>query len=105
MPTGIGDVPVVDAAATFDEAAATGCASIVHRDLDHPAVVTLRVADRRVTSAEATVLTGGPKDHNDWDDPHAVEPAPLAVTVGEDGTVQLTAPAPSHVVVRFRTQP
>lgn len=101
MSTRRGDVPVVDAAATFDERSGTGCVSIVHRDPDRVAEVAVRVADRPIAVTGASLLHGRPKAHNDWAHPHAVEPTSIEVVGDGDGVLRLTMPAPSHVVIRI----
>jgi alpha-N-arabinofuranosidase len=100
LSTRRGDVPVIDVAATYDDATATGCVSIVQRDPDREVDVVVRVADRPVTVTNARVLHAHPKTHNDWDDSEAVIPVPLR-TVTDDGTIRMTLPAPAHAVLQF----
>jgi len=96
-----GDVPTVDAAATFDDATGTGCISIVNRSTTDAADIVVRVADRKVRVTEASVLHAAPKAANDWDAPGVVAPTSIAVTAADDGALHVTVPAPAHVVVRF----
>ena len=95
-----GDVPAVDAVATFDAATGTGCVSIVNRSTTDTADVTIRIADRTVTATAATVLHGPPKAANGWDAPDMIAPTAIAVT-SADGALRLAVPAPAHAVVRF----
>jgi alpha-N-arabinofuranosidase len=103
VPTRRGDVPVVDAAATFDGTSGAGCISLVHRDPDRGADVLVRVADRSVTVTGARLLHAHPKAHNDWGDPNAVTLRSVEPIAGDDGALHVTLPAPSHLVVTFST--
>jgi len=103
LSTRIGDVPVVDVVATFDETIEGGCLSIVHRDTHRDADVIIRIADRRVTVTSSQVLHAHPKTSNSWDDPHAVGPQSLATATDDDGAIRMRLPAPSQVVLRFAT--
>ena len=105
LSTRRGDVPVIDAAGTFDDTTGTGCISIVHRDPDREADVVVRIADRPVTVDSARLLHAHPKTHNDWDKPNAVRPTAVDSTAGADGTIHVTLPAPALVVLRFSTVP
>jgi alpha-N-arabinofuranosidase len=99
-----GDVPVLDAAAAFDEASGDLLVSLVNRDPANELEVDVDVADRRCTVDEVQVLAGHPKAHNTWDDPHAV-----ALRSGEakvtDDAVHVRLPAPSHTVLRLSSAP
>jgi alpha-N-arabinofuranosidase len=105
LTTRRGDVPALDVAATFDEASGTGSVSIVNRSPAEAAEVAVHIADRTLAVTDAVVLQGDPKAINDWDAPDVVAPAPIAVRADGDGTLRLTAPAPSHVVIRLGPPP
>jgi alpha-N-arabinofuranosidase len=101
LSTRRGEVPAIDVAATFDDATGAGCVSIVNRMTEDTSDVVVRVADRRATVIETKVLHGLPKAANDWDAPNVVAPASISVAADDDGALRLTAPGPSHVVIRF----
>jgi alpha-N-arabinofuranosidase len=103
LATRTGDVPVVDVAATYDEAAGRGCVSVVHRDPDRGADAVIRIADRRVSVIDCQILHAHPKASNGWADPHAVRPQPLATAIDDDGALRVRLAAPSQAVVRFAT--
>ncbi len=103
LSTRRGDAPVVDVAATFDDATGTGCVSIVHRDPARETHVVVRVADREVTSTSARLLHAHPVTRNEWDDREAVKPIPVDTVAGDDGAIHVMLPAPAHVVLRFST--
>ena len=100
-----GDVPVVDAAATFAEDSGAMIVSLVNRDPERAINVVVRVDDRQCTPGTVEVLTGPPKAHNGWDRPDVVAPAPGKARLGGDGGVVVHLPAPSQVVVRLSTEP
>jgi alpha-N-arabinofuranosidase len=100
LSTRRGDVPVVDAAATFDEEGSAASVSLVNRDHRLPADVTIAVTGPASswTTTSALVLTGDPKAANTWDRPEAVAPSPVAVIAGPDG-LRVTLPPASHAVL------
>ena len=100
-----GDIPVIDVAATFDDQTGTGSVSLVNRDANKPVDVQLRISDRVMTIASATVLHAHPKAQNDWDSPNTVAPTDLAVFSHDDGTLRFRLPAPAHAVLQLRTSP
>ncbi len=100
-----GDIPVIDVAATFDEQTGTGSVSLVNRDANKPVDVQLRISDRAMTIASATVLHAHPKAQNDWDSPNTVAPTDLPVFSHDDDTLRFRLPAPAHAVLKLRTSP
>ncbi len=100
-----GDVPSLDAAATYD--AATGRVSLflTNRDASAPLTVDVALNDRRIVAASSATALGGtdPKAANTWGDPHRVRPTGATVTVA-DGRARATVPAPGFVSVLLETK-
>ena len=98
-----GEVPVLDAAAAYDETTGRLCMSLVNRSTTDALRVTLDAADLTMQSDAAGELIthDDPKAHNDWDAPQRVTPKALAVEIGDDGRATLTLPRLSHAVVRI----
>jgi alpha-N-arabinofuranosidase len=97
-----GEVPVIDVAATYDDANATACVSLVNRDPTAPVEVTIDVAGATFDVARAQVITGDPKAHNDWNAPDVIRPIEADVRIDDRGTVHVALPAPSHTVISLR---
>lgn len=94
-----GDVPVIDVAATIDDAAGNATVSLVNRDHTRPVDTVIRVADRTCHIEHVNVLAGEPKLGNTWENPDAVRPVPGTAGVADDGSIRVQLPAASHVVV------
>jgi alpha-N-arabinofuranosidase len=103
MATRRGDVPVVDVAATFDEASGTALVSLVNRDPARPAEVTVHLADRRGAVQAVQVLDGAPEATNTWEKPNVVVPHSGTARVDERGAVVVQLTAPSLTVLRLAT--
>jgi alpha-N-arabinofuranosidase len=99
LATRRGDVPIIDAAATYDDVANTGCVSIVNRSVDRPVDLVVRIADRSMRVGTAQLLHAEVKAHNDWDAAPAVTPTSIATTIDDDGGIRVRLPAPCHVVL------
>jgi len=99
-----GNVPVLDAAATFDPESGVVTAFLVHREREHPLTVDLRLDDRRLMGkASAIVLGGGPVQvQNDWDNPERVQPREGRLEQG-DMACRVEVPAPGLAVVQMPT--
>jgi len=99
-----GEVPSLDAAATFDEANGRVSVFLTNRDVNRPLPVTIGLNDRWIEgTAEAGVLTGRPKDFNGWEQPNVVRPKPLHVTV-ENGRAVVEIPAPGFAWISLQTR-
>lgn len=99
-----GNVPVLDAAATFDPESGVVTAFLVHRERERPLTVDLRLEDRRLMGkASATVLGGGGVQlQNDWDSPDRVQPREGRIEQG-DTACRIEIPAPGLAVVQIPT--
>ena len=97
-----GEVPMLDAAASHDEASKTAAFFLVNRSQQEELLVTIDVADRPLVRViGASVLGGGDvKQANTWDDPHRVVPVRGAATIDDRGALQIRIPAPGLAVVR-----
>ena len=97
-----GEVPVLDAAASHDEASKTVAFFLVNRSQQEELLVTIDVAGRPLGRViGASVLGGGDvKQANTWDDPHRVVPVRGAATIDDRGALQIRIPAPGLAVVR-----
>ena len=105
LATRRGDVPVIDVAATYDDADENGgmaSVSLVNRDPTAAVEVSIDVAGARFEVAHAWVITGDPKAHNDWGAPDVVRPMKIDVRTDDRGVVHVTLPAPSHTVIALR---
>jgi alpha-L-arabinofuranosidase len=101
MSTRRGDVPVLDVAASGDDATGSACVSIVNRSTTDAVEAVIRVADRTVSLTGAQVLRGDPKATNTWEEPEVVRPASLEATTDDEGAIHVELPAPSHAVLRL----
>ena len=90
VATQLGDVPVIDVAATqaFDGSAAS--VSIVNRDPSAAVEITIAISDAAFDVVHAHTITGDPKATNDWDTPDVIRPIEIAVRSDD------REPAPRH---------
>ncbi len=99
-----GDVPVIDASASFDPVSGDVAVFVVNRDVKTPQTITIRLADRTVDRVSASdVLTGEPKATNTWQSPEQVHPTQLTATITADGHVLLAVPGGAFATIRLRT--
>ena len=104
MATRRGDVPVLDAAATYDSTNSVASISLVNRNPDEPVETTIQLeGTSSFAVTDAKVLTGEPKTRNEWDAPAAVEPVDIEVRTRDGGVLAVTLPTTSHVVIALRT--
>ena len=94
-----GDVPVIDAAATFDQAHGTASVSLVSRDTVNTVEVFVDIAGPPFAVGSAFELTGDVKARNEWDTPDAIRPQPIDVRVQDDGVLRLELSPASHAVI------
>ncbi len=98
-----GDVPLVDASATVDDATGEVALFMVNRSTTQPAPVTLRLNDLGVPRLiEAVELSDGDFNRPGSLDGHAIVPKPLPVAVDEHG-FGTTLPPVSWSMIRLRT--
>ena len=99
-----GNVPVLDAAATFDAESGSVCAFLVHRERERPLSVDLRLDDRRLMGKVSAIVLGGGavQLQNDWDHPDRVQPREVRVEQG-DSACRLEIPAPGLAIVQLPT--
>ena len=89
-----GDVPVLDATATWDDSSGRLSIFAVNRGTSEPLDVVLTTGQMGgMEVAEAMVLSeSDPYAVNTADDPDRVRPRPLDATLGEDGALRFTLP-------------
>lgn len=94
-----GDVPVLDAAVSYDPATGEVSVASVNRSCETPLDVAF---PWRAGSVAVASALGGlhPKTFNDWDTKDKVVPTPLEVEVGD--VCRWTVPVPGLAVVRLR---
>jgi alpha-N-arabinofuranosidase len=101
-----GDVPALDAVATYDPAHRRGAVFLVNRSVGDTHTVTLNVAALSDVSAPHVIETlvihdDDPHARNTLDNPDRVVPRPLQTTVNQTGNITLTVPPVSWVAVAF----
>jgi alpha-N-arabinofuranosidase len=101
-----GEVPVIDASATFDESGEIA-AFIVNRDASAAISVDIRLGSRRATKVIDVQLMGGadPKAANTWEEPNRVFTTAGTAAILADGGVRMHLPAPGFGMVRVKTDP
>lgn len=101
-----GEVPVLDAAASYDPATGELSAFLVNRSPRRELSVSVQVDDRVwCEPAACDVLGGGdPKAENSWEQRDRISPRSSPVEV-DGGTLRVRVPAPGLAVVRARTAP
>lgn len=98
-----GQVPVLDASASYDPATGTAAVFLVNRGLQTPLSVDIRFADATVASVlDLQVLTGAPKAANSWEQPDQVQPVAATSQALPDGALRVTVPAPGFAVAKLR---
>ncbi len=98
-----GEVPALDAAATYDAEAGTLALFLVNRDRA-ALTVEIAVADAALGAVlHADLLTGEPHAANTWEAPRAVLPSPGRAEV-VDGRLRVTAPGTSFMAVRAKVR-
>jgi alpha-N-arabinofuranosidase len=97
-----GEVPVLDAAASFDADSDLTTIFLVNRSQVEDLTVEIDLADRRFASVGAVDVLGGGdvKAANTWDTPNRVEPTRGFARVGTEGHLLARVPAPGLAVVR-----
>ena len=99
------DVPVVDAAATYDEQSGRAALFVANRDLTEGSTLEVDLRGVRSTAVRsATVLQAGPGQHRDTTNAEqhdAVVPAPFDDYVLEEGRLRTTLPPLSWTVFEF----
>jgi alpha-N-arabinofuranosidase len=97
-----GEVPVLDAAASFDDSSGMITIFLVNRSQAEDLTVEIDLADRRFSSIGAVDVLGGGdvKAANSWDAPNRVEPTRGFGKVSAEGRLQVRVPAPGLAVVR-----
>ena len=101
-----GDVPALDAVATYDPAHRRGALFLVNRSVGDAHTVTLKVAAPSYVSAPQVIETlvihdDDPHASNTLDNPDRVAPRPLQTIVNQTGDITLTVPPVSWVAVAF----
>lgn len=101
-----GEAPVLDAAATYDEATGAATFLLLNRQQGEPLEVAVTLADRaprRVLSAHSL---GGDdvKAANTWEQPERIRPLRAQATIDE-GALRVAVPAPGLTVVRVELEP
>ena len=101
-----GEVAVLDVSASHDEETGAVSLFLVNRGISQDLEVEVSFGDRRSgTAVEVEVLSGDdPKAHNSWERPDAVTPVRGRAARGDDGKLQVRAPALGFTVVRARLE-
>jgi alpha-N-arabinofuranosidase len=96
-----GETPVLDAAASYDQAAGTAAFLLVNRHQHEQLDVAVKVVDRPIKCVLAARSLGGGdvKAINTWDQPDGVTPVSAQAAVDDAGTLHVTVPAPGLTVV------
>ena len=76
--------------------------ALVNVDPNRPATVTAALAGLNAASVQGEVLTGAIQAHNSFDAPETVKPAPFTGASVSGGTLAVTLPAASVVVLTLR---
>jgi alpha-N-arabinofuranosidase len=95
-----GDVPAIDAAATYDSANGILAIFVVNRHGSQE--LTVRLEDQRMTRVIESTWLGGAdlKLDNTWDQPDRVKPVSVSVQL-TDGRLSLLMPTPGTAMVRI----
>jgi alpha-N-arabinofuranosidase len=96
-----GDVPVLDAAASYDEETRAVSIFLINRDQQHELVVNVDIAGRQIGPVSRVDLLGGGdvKATNSWEAPNLVAPVAGNASTTTDGSLQIRIPAPGLAVV------
>lgn len=102
-----GEVPVLDAAASYDAGAGTASFFLLNRHQSEPLDIAVEVADRPPLRVLDAYTIGGDdvKAANTWDQPDRVKPLRAQAVIDEDGVLRVTTPAPGLTVVRAELTP
>ncbi len=76
--------------------------ALVNVDPNRPAAVSATLTGVNASAAEGEILTGTIQAHNSFDTPEAVKPAPFTGASLSGGTLNVTLPAASVVVLTLR---
>ncbi len=97
-----GDVPVLDAAATYDEETRSLSIFLVNRDQHQELTVDMNIAGQAIGRVSSVDLLGGGdvKASNSWAVPDQVAPVPGNARPTAAGGLQVRVPAPGLAVVR-----
>ncbi len=101
-----GEVSVLDVSASHDEETGAVSVFLVNRGTSQDLEVEIAFGDRAAGGpVEVDVLSGDdPKAHNSWERPDAVTPVRGRAARGDDGRLQVRAPALGLTVVRARLE-
>ncbi len=99
-----GEVPALDASASYDAATGTASFFLVNRTQDTALPVQVELADQTITAVLGVDVLAGPdvKAANTWDRQDIVKPGAGEAAVTERGGIRLRIPAPGLAVVRAR---
>lgn len=102
-----GEVPVLDAAVSYDPEAATASFFLVNRAQREPLDVTVEITDRRIQRVlDVRTLTGDDLEaSNTWHQPRRVMPAAGRAETDADGMLHVTAPGPGLTVIQAELAP
>jgi alpha-N-arabinofuranosidase len=97
-----GEVPALDAAASFDPATGAIAVFLVNRDQHHDLEVDIQLADRRVGQVLGADVMGGVdlKAANSWEQPNRVSVAKGSADLTDSGILRIHVPGPGLSVVR-----
>jgi alpha-N-arabinofuranosidase len=101
-----GDVPAIDASATFDSKTGDASFFIVNRDARQPATVTLKLADRKITRIISGEGVGGQdvRTANSWESPNEIKRFAVDAKL-IDGGIEVLVQAPGFAAVKVATSP
>jgi len=99
-----GDVAVLDAAASYDEASGAVAAFLVNRSQEEELSVSIKLVDRPFSQVLSVDVLGGGnvKDANTWEHPHRVTSARGSASLDEFGVVHVRMTAPGLAIVRAK---
>jgi alpha-N-arabinofuranosidase len=97
-----GEVPALDAAASFDAAEGTASIFLVNRSQQDELRVRIDLADRAFSRVLGVEVLGGDdvKAANSWEQPNRVVPVQGSAFLDEEGRLEVRVPAPGLAVVR-----
>ena len=98
-----GDVPILDAAASYDRDAKTASIFLINRALHEELTVDIAFADKTVADVIGVDVMGGGnvKQANSWQAPDTVATVRSSADVAGEGRVRVKVPAPGLAVVRI----
>jgi len=99
----MGNVPLVDCAATYAKEEQGGAVFIINRDLERHAMVEVNWHGPAIAEITAASVISGddPCISNTWEHPDAVRPMPGAVRKVDEAKIVVEAPAMSLIVAEF----